>query len=99
VVFFSQDLALTAPDWLIEDDQRSPDVSDKMVWVPLVTMWQVALDLPAAGSTPEGFAHLYKLTENAQAWIAVTQPDGWTDADTDRLLNLLDLRQAAREAG
>lgn len=99
VVFFSPDLALSAPDWLVEDDQRPPDVSDKMVWVPLVTMWQVALDLPAAGSTPEGFAHLYNLSENAQAWIAMTQPDGWTDADTDRLLALLAVRQAEREEG
>jgi uncharacterized membrane protein len=99
VVFFSPDLALTPPDWLSEDDQRAPDVSDQMVWVPLVTMWQVAADLPAAGSVPEGFAHLYNLSENAVAWIAVTQPDGWTDADTDRLLDLLAARQAEREAG
>jgi uncharacterized membrane protein len=97
VVFFDPTMAFSPPDWLIEDDQRAPDVSDKMVWVPLVTMWQVALDLPAAGSTPEGFAHLYKLTENAQAWIGVTQPDGWTDADTQRLLDLLAVRQAERE--
>ena len=90
-------MAFSPPDWLTEEDQRAPDVSDKMVWVPLVTMWQVALDLPAAGSTPEGFAHLYKLTENAQAWIGVTQPDGWTDADTTRLLDILAARQAARE--
>ncbi len=97
VVFFDPSLALSAPDWLRDDEQRSPDVSDKMLWVPLVTMWQVAADLPAAGSVPEGFGHLYKLTENAQSWIAVTQPDGWTEADSNRLLELLAARQAARE--
>lgn len=97
VVFFDPTLALSPPDWLVEDAQRAPDVSDRMVWVPLITMWQVAADLPAAGSTPEGFAHLYKLTENGLAWIALTQPDGWTDDDTGRLVDLLDVRQAERE--
>jgi uncharacterized membrane protein len=88
VVFFNQRLFLNPPDWL-EDDQRSPDVSTEMVWVPLVTGWQVLADLPAAGSVPEGFAHLYQRTENARAWIGLTDPEGWTDADTDRLLPFL----------
>ena len=66
--------------------------SDQMVWLPFVTMWQVAADLPAAGFVPEGLAHLYnlahlyKMTQNAHAWIALTQPEGWTDADAQPLL-------------
>lgn len=98
VVFFSTDLALNDPDWLAYDDQRSPDVSDEMVWVPIITMWQVLADLPAAGSVPEGFAHLYKMTENAQAWIGVTRPAGWTQADTEKLLPFLDAWQDAKAA-
>jgi uncharacterized membrane protein len=97
VVFFDRDLAFTAPDWLIDDTQRAPDVSERMVWVPLVTMWQVAADLLAAGSVPEGFGHLYPLAENAQSWIAMTEPEGWTDADTTELLDFFELRQAERE--
>ncbi len=98
VVFFSTDLALGPPDWLLDDDQRSPDVSDEMVWVPVVTMWQVLADLPAAGSVPEGFGHLYPMVENAQSWIAVTRPDGWTGDDTAELLVFLDEWQAAKAA-
>jgi len=97
VVFFNQNLAFASPDWLEHEEQRAPDVSDQMVWVPLVTMWQVAADLPAAGSVPEGFAHLYKMTENAQAWIALTQPEGWTEADTQPLLVYLAELQIAKE--
>jgi uncharacterized membrane protein len=97
VVFFDQDLALTAPDWLIDDAQRSPDVSEQMVWFPLVTMWQVAADLLAAGSVPEGFGHLYPLVENAQPWIALTDPAGWTDADTTALLEFREVRQGKRD--
>ncbi len=88
VVFFSWDLAFEEPDWLL-DGQRGPDVSDQMVWIPIVTMWQVALDLPAAGSVPEGFGHLYTDAANAAAWIGVTEPSGWTDADTERLKTFL----------
>lgn len=67
-----------------------------MVWVPVITMWQVAADLPAAGSVPEGFAHLYQMVENADAWIAMTDPDGWTDEDTVQLNLFLTQMQEER---
>ena len=35
------------PSWLNEGE-RAPDVSERMTWFPLVTFWQVALDLPGA---------------------------------------------------
>lgn len=88
VVFFSRDLAFGYPDWLLEG-QRGPDVSDDMVWFPIVTMWQVALDLPAAGSVPEGYGHLYTKAANTDAWVALTEPDDWTDADSAALKEFL----------
>ena len=48
-VFFSSDLAFTEPDWL-KEGQRGPDVAPTMDWFPLVTMWQVLLDMPARRS-------------------------------------------------
>ncbi|WP_061960551.1 alpha/beta hydrolase [Demequina flava] len=71
VVFFNQHLAWESPDWL-RPDERAPDVSSTMAWYPLVTMWQVLLDLPAAGSVPDGFGHLYTVTANLQAWAETT---------------------------
>lgn len=71
VVWFNQHLALEPPDWL-RPDERAPDVSPTMSWYPLVTMWQVLLDLPAAGSVPEGYGHLYTVTANLRAWAAAT---------------------------
>jgi uncharacterized membrane protein len=88
VVFFSWDLAFSYPDWLL-DGQRGPEISPDFVWVPIVTMWQVALDLPAAGSVPQGFGHLYSVGANTAAWAGVTQPDGWTADDTQRLKDFL----------
>jgi uncharacterized membrane protein len=88
VVFFSWDLAFREPDWL-KDGQRGPDVSDTFIWIPIVTMWQVALDLPAAGSVPEGFGHLYTVGANAAGWAGVTEPEGWTSDDTVSLSTFL----------
>jgi uncharacterized membrane protein len=47
------------------------------------------MDLPAAGSIPEGYGHLYTNQANARAWIAVTRPKGWTVAETERLVTFL----------
>jgi uncharacterized membrane protein len=84
VVFFSYDMALEEPEWLI--GERAPDVSEKMVWIPLVSMWQVALDLPAAGGVPWGYGHMYSEQGNAFSWVAVTQLEGW---DEDRIADLV----------
>jgi uncharacterized membrane protein len=84
VTFFSPDLLLNRPDWLLPD-QRGADVPDRFAWVPLVTMWQVLFDLPAAGSVPDGYGHLFTSEANAQAWIDVTRPEPWTAADSDAL--------------
>jgi uncharacterized membrane protein len=96
VVFFSPSLAWQPPDWL-QDGQRSPDVSPRMGWFPLVTMWQVALDLPGAGNVPWGYGHMYSKRANAEAWVAVTNPVGWTPERTADLVALLDAQPQAGE--
>ncbi|HMM95269.1 alpha/beta-hydrolase family protein [Phycicoccus sp.] len=88
VVFFSTDLAFTPPAWLRED-QRGPDVSPRMGWFPVVTMVQVLLDLPGAGSVPMGYGHLYSAPANLQAWVGITEPTGWDAASLDRLAAVL----------
>lgn len=88
VVFFSPNLFFEEPDWLL-DDQRGEEISDDFVYVWLVTGWQVLIDLPAAGSVPEGFGHLYTREANAEAWIAVLRPDGWTDSNRQTLTTFL----------
>jgi uncharacterized membrane protein len=55
-------------------------------------MWQVLFDLPAAGSVPEGFGHLFTREANAQAWIEVTRPEQWTAADSAALRRHLALQ-------
>ena len=91
IVFFNRSLGLTAPDWL-EDGQRGPDVSERMGWFPVVTMWQVLLDLPGAGSIPMGYGHLYSAKANLESWVAVTNPPDWSAAKTAALAQVLQAR-------
>jgi uncharacterized membrane protein len=88
VVFFSPSLFLSQPDWLL-DGQRGAEISEEFQYARLITGWQVMMDLPAAGSIPEGYGHLYTKQANAEAWIAVTRPEGWTASDTERLKEFL----------
>ena len=88
VVFFSPSLFVEHPDWLL-DGQRGVEISEQFQYTRLITGWQVMMDLPAAGSIPEGYGHLYTKEANAEAWIAVTRPEGWTAADTERLKEFL----------
>lgn len=88
VVFFSQSLFFNQPDWLL-DGQRGVEISQDFHYARLITGWQVMMDLPAAGSIPEGYGHLYTSQANAEAWIAVTRPEDWTAAKTERLMDSL----------
>jgi uncharacterized membrane protein len=88
VVFFSPSLFWRQPDWLL-DGQRGVELSDEFQYTRFITGWQVMLDLPAAGSIPEGYGHLYSKQANAEAWIAVTRPDNWSEDDTNQLIDFL----------
>jgi uncharacterized membrane protein len=91
IVFFNQSLAFSSPEWL-KDGERGPDVSPRMGWFPVVTMWQVLLDLPGAGSIPMGFGHLYSAKANLEGWVGVTNPPGWTPEKTQQLATILEAR-------
>lgn len=81
--FFSPDLLYRQPEWL--QDQRGPDVSPYLRWYPIILFMQTAFDLPMATSVPVGYGHNYSPADYLEAWIAVTDPAGWTDQDTHRL--------------
>ena len=82
IVWWSPRLILNSPDWL--SGERAPDVSEDMFWIPFVTFWQVTADMAFAVNVPEGHGHHYA-ADYVDGWAEVVQPDGWTDADTERL--------------
>lgn len=85
--FFSPDLLYRRPEWLV--GPRGPDVSPDLRWYPIVTFLQTAFDLPMATSVPIGYGHNYAPSSYLDAWIAVSQPPGWSDDHTLRLNRLL----------
>lgn len=84
IVWFSQDLLLSSPDWL-KQGQRGPGLTPDFTWVPIVTMWQMAADLPAAGSVKDGFGHNYAASENVDCWGVLTNPKDWSPEKAQRL--------------
>ena len=87
VVWWSPNLILHRPDWLHETPQ--PGRTGSMVWIPLVTFWQVTMDMIFSSEMPDGFGHHYG-AEFASAFAAAVPPPGWTAGDTDRLKQRLD---------
>lgn len=86
VVWWSPDLLWSRPDWLVEP--RGYDVLGAMSWYPVVTFWQVTIDLMNSVGVPDGHGHVYQ-REVLDGWVAVAAPAGWTDADTARVRQVL----------
>ena len=86
VTWWSPSLLLSRPDWLAEE--RGRDVLDEMTWIPLVTFWQVTLDMPFSTDVPEGHGHRYT-RESVDAWALLLRPADWTPEKADRLRALI----------
>jgi uncharacterized membrane protein len=84
ITFFDVRSAFRRPDWM--RPPRGPDVSAALRWYPVVTMLQLAADMAAgADATPPGFGHNFAAEHYIDAWIALTEPNGWSDDMTTRL--------------
>ena len=85
ITFFEKSSAYRPPDWMI--GQRGPDVSEQFRWYPVITMFQLAVDMMISTKVPEGFGHLLAAEHYIDAWLALTGPAGWDEGDTARLKN------------
>ena len=86
IAWWNPDLLFSEPDWLSEP--RGYDVSPTMEWIPIVTFLQVSADMAVAIDVPDGHGHVY-IRDVADAWAAILQPPGWTDAKTEQLRPLM----------
>lgn len=87
ITFFSPHIAWREPEWMREP--RGPDVSPHLRWFPIVTMLQLLADM-AVGVAPKGFGHRYATAHYIAAWLALTEPSDWAQADISRLKIHLD---------
>jgi uncharacterized membrane protein len=82
ITFFSPGSAWREPEWMREP--RGPDVSPDLRWFPIVTMLQLAADM-MMGTAPSGFGHEYAPRDYIDAWLALTEPEGWTEFELSLL--------------
>jgi uncharacterized membrane protein len=86
IVWWFPTLVWDRPDWLGEPHGR--DVLDAMAWIPVVTFWQVTVDLPLATGVPDGHGHTYT-REFVDGWAKILQPPGLTPDKTEQLRDIV----------
>lgn len=87
ITWLSVNVMFRRPKWLQEP--RGPDVSAYMPYIPMVTFWQLAVDLVVGTNAPIGHGHKFGPAQ-AEAWAQILPPDDWTRHDTERLLSVVD---------
>ena len=80
--FWNIEVLWWPPEWM--RPPRGPDVPNDIRWFPLVSAVQAVGDFIGQLGPPPGFGHDYS-TEYVKGWASVVPPDGWKDADTERL--------------
>jgi len=57
-------------------DPPAPDASEHMRFLPIVTQFQLALDMALSFSAPPGHGHAYYSEDYISPWVEVTAPEG-----------------------
>lgn len=83
IVFYEPASLFRAPEWMREPP--ADDVSPNMTFMPVVTQFQLAVDMALANTAPDGHGHAYYGPDYVRPWVSVTDPENWTEADSARL--------------
>lgn len=78
IVFFDWSILYHPPNWL--NAPRGPGVSEALTWYPVVTLFQLGMDMALAPTSPIGYGHIYAFGDYLDAWRALIDPPGWDDA-------------------
>jgi uncharacterized membrane protein len=81
-VFWSIEAFWRPPEWM--KPPRGFDVPHTVRWFPIVSGVQAAADVLNQLSPPPGFGHVYS-TDYVRAWASIVPPEGWTEAEAERL--------------
>lgn len=83
VTWLGPELLWRSPEWL-ERDQRASDISDSMVWIPLITGVQVTIDMLGGEAVPARHGHNFGDVV-LPGWREVTGDAGLDDAALARV--------------
>lgn len=79
IVFFDPFAAYREPSWM--KGERGPGVPDSFQWRPIVTFFQLGMDMALSQTAPVGQGHIYSTADYLYAWDALIEPPGW-DAES-----------------
>ncbi len=68
IVWWSPEMLYRRPDWMSEPAGR--DLARMPLWLPILSLWELSLDMPASSNTPPGHGHIYR-HDAIHAWQAV----------------------------
>lgn len=68
IVWWSPTMLYSIPDWMREPAGR--DIARVPMWLPVLSLWELSLDMPASNNTPPGHGHIYRY-DAIHAWQAV----------------------------
>ncbi len=89
IVFYDPRSLWRAPPWM--NDPPAEDVSRHLVFIPIVTQFQLALDMALSFGAPPGHGHAYYARDYISPWAEVTAPADWTRKNTEELRAHCDL--------
>lgn len=84
IVFYEPASLWRAPPWM--RDPPAEDMSDHFIFMPIVTQFQLALDMALSFGSPPGHGHAYFAKDYIAPWVEVTAPEQWSAGDTERLI-------------
>lgn len=96
ITFFEPSMWYRRPEWMTPP--RGADVTPELRFIPIVTILQVMADMRAGDITPRGHGHNFAADDYIDAWLALTEPAGWTELETRRLKGLFTARGANEPA-
>jgi uncharacterized membrane protein len=92
ITFFEPSSLYREPAWM--NHPRGPDVSPQLQWYPIVTFLQLIVDMMIATTPPIGYGHAYAPGDYIDAWIAITEPSGWSTDEIKELKSRFQWRWA-----
>jgi len=84
VVFYDPRSLWRAPPWM--RDPPAADMTEHFIFMPVVTQFQLALDIALSFGAPPGHGHAYYARDYIGPWLQVTAPRDWSPEDTARLI-------------
>lgn len=96
VVWWTPDLLFDRPAWLAEPPGKGRHPG--MIYMPVLTFFQVTADLGNAVGGSQGFGHLYD-EQILDGWAAATEREGWDDDEAERFARLHATAMEQQERG